>query len=234
MSNLTITDEKNPQSLINITPSSVSNALKSIPDSIWELSEDDLAENVKRITPKGFDTINMLRDSFWREFDQATRAGRMIHISNVYGGICSSQFFLKEIVNNSYKVAYICSPPKDYEIAMRHIMNLGLKQIQEIINLPLMIESGKYAGMNDSKLAHVKYLIMRDIIPRVMGAVPHRIQTENLNVNVDQTNHPQYQLPKSMEEVEERLKQLEKQSGDIGQDSEVIDVSQEETEKEET
>jgi hypothetical protein len=229
LNSLTILDETNERSLVNITPPSMSTAIKCIPESVWEIAEEDLREKVERISPKHLKTIDMLRESFWREFDQASRAGRKINATNVYGGICQPAFFVKEIQSNSYKLAYVLTPPPDYEVKMRSLETLGLRKLEEIITAPVIDKEGNLLP----KAAHVQFMVIEQILLRVRGAVPYRMETKNLNMNIDQTTSVQNQLPQSMEELDARLAQLEGQRAVIGEGKEVIDVGHEEEEKEE-
>lgn len=215
-------DEKNPRSVINICPSSVANAIRYIPDSVFSLGPDEL----KRAAKCG-EVEERLRIAFWLEYDRAQSSGKNINISNVYGGICTQHAFLRTIVSNSFKMAYVLTPPVNYEVQMVEMLNLGLEQLRDILMQPHVDDQGR----PNPKMADVKQKIVESLHLRVKGAVPYRMETKNLNVNVDQTSRDAKsdtsQL-KSMAEIEAKLKELEAKANGPSV-REVIDVNQEES-----
>lgn len=210
---IAIKDESNPRSIINLVPSSMANQIKVIPDAIFSWGEGELKTHTK------IDVLEeRLRLAFWREYDAAQIQGRKINLSHVYGGVCTQAVFQQKVVANSFKLAYILTPPLDYEIQMKELLQLGLEQLRDILLLPHLDEKGR----PNPKMADVKQKIVESLHLRVKGAVPYRMETKNLNVNVDETKPRwnQKPTPTSPEEIERRLKELQ-QAVDGG---EVINV----------
>ena len=198
-------DRDNPRSVINIVPSSISNALSYIPDSIFEMSVAEL----KKIVEPGVEA-ERLRVAFWKEYDQAQISKKNMNISNIYQGTCTQNWFLKKYVGNSFNLAYIMTPPLDYETSMMESLNYGIEQVREILALPHIDEKGKI----NAKLADVKVKIVESLLERVKGAVVSRVESRNLNVIVEKPNVPSIaedSTPK-LEEIKERLKLLESQA----------------------
>lgn len=204
-----IKDTSNPRSIINLTPSSVSNAIGYIPESIFELGERELKQAAKPT-----EIEERLRYSFWREYDQAQSALRRINLANIYGGVCSQTHFLKNIVSNSFKLAYILTPPLDYEVQMQELLGLGLEQLRDILLQPHVDDNGK----PNPKMADVKQKIVESLHLRVKGAVPYRMETKNLNVNVDGSKQGQLSSKSniSISEIDRELQELEARvNGDV-------------------
>jgi len=225
MSNLVATDQiglrdkSNPRSLVNIVPLSVSKAIDVIPDSIFEMTDGEI-----RKIGKIDQTEELLRINFWLEYDRAQMGNRKMNITNVICGVCSLQYFQKNIVSNSFKMAYIARPPIEYTLQIEDLLRISLEQMRDILLLPHV----KPDGSVDAKLADVKTRIHDSVELRARGAVPHRVETKNLNVNVDSQQTPlQRQEPLSLDDINKRLLELEG-----GITSEIKDVGGDHVEEE--
>jgi hypothetical protein len=203
-------DPDNPRSVINITPHSISHNLQYIPDSTFEMSERDLRKIVEPTLE-----CERIRVAFWREYDKACEAKKNMNLSNVYSGICTQSWFLRHYTKDPFRLAYILIPPIDYEVSMIEALNTSIEQMREILAISNIDEKGK----PNTKLMDTKVKIYESLLDRVKGAVPNRIESRNLNLNVEKKADETAPKLKSMKEIDERLKLLEAQAN-----GEIIDV----------
>lgn len=177
---LATTDRNEPTSLVNLLPSVMGNNLKAVPASIWEMTE----EQWKKSGDCGA-IESQLRHSFWAEYHRAIRTESKMNLTNIWASVCSGDYFRKEIINNSFKLAYICTPPMDSQLRLEELVTLGLEQYREILSLPNINAKGNV----DARLVSAKQKIVEDVLNRRRGQVIQRVevQSKNLNVNVDAT-----------------------------------------------
>lgn len=169
-------DKSEPRSIVNITPSTVSEAIERIPDDLFEMTEKRLRKeaDVGEIEEK-------LRISFWREYDQAQTAKRNIHVTNVHKGVCTQMHFYKKIITNPLKLTYILTPPQEYALELEEMIAVGFRHLREIMDLPLYTPK----GFVDARVAEVKLKIFESVMNRAKGALVYKTESKNLNVNVD-------------------------------------------------
>lgn len=231
---LEITSETDPKSVVNLLPAVVSSYIKAIPEEVWLTDEDELAEK-GRCSEYDY----LLRHAFWLEYDRAIRAGQKMNPISIYGGIVSKFVFFREVCTNTFRLAYMCTPPTDYLTRLDELLTLGLKQYREILTLPNV----NAKGVVDSRLVAVKQKIIEDVANRRRGQTVQRIEmkSQNLNVNVEHNAGKK----QSVEDMERELAELEAQKhtvlqipGNVGgvsyaneaaTEHEVIEVHAEET-----
>lgn len=221
-----VKDRDNPNSVVNLAPSAVSGFINAIPDEFFSMRADELAAVFRK--DRGYDKETeleeKLRISFWREYDHAVDSGRMMILERICAGVCHTRVFTK-LAQNSYRMAYICTPPEDYTTTMQELLKIGLDQLRDILLQPHI---GK-DGLPNPRMCDVKMRIMESVTLRVRGSVAHRIETKNLNLNVEgemgsgiRNEVKQLTDP---EEIDRRLKELMGETGTS--QKELIDVTPE-------
>jgi hypothetical protein len=207
---IAIKDKNNPNSAINIAPQSVSRAIGMIPDEFFELTPHELQEKFRKERQgrytKDTEIEEKLRIAFWREYDRASDYGSMMQIERICSGICHISVFNKAMTN-SYRAAYICSPPEDYITTVQELLKIGLDQIRDILLQPHVDEQGR----PQPRMADVKMKIVESLTNRVKGMVAHRVETKNLNVNMDADNaRPKTEVSHltDPDEIDRRLQEL--------------------------
>ena len=185
-----IKDEQDAFSVINMVPSYVAAGIRAIPDELFDLSIEDIEKKGEVDS-----SIKKLRIAFWIEYERAARTQTQIQMNNVTSGIVHNKFFAKKVATNSYKLAFILTPPENYKITMEEMLHMALSEERKILLTPLEIKIVKFDNegsptsemtMIDSKLAAVKHKIRESLQNRLHGMPLHRsIQvTENTNRNV--------------------------------------------------
>lgn len=221
---LSVTEESNPKSLVNLLPASISSYLKMVPEEVWLETEDELYKK-----GKCSEYDDLLRHAFWLEYDRAIRSNNKMNPVSIFGGIVSRATFFKEIVVNTFRLAYLCTPPTDYNTRLEELLTLGLKQYREILTLPNVNAKGNV----DSRLVAVKQRIIEDVANRRRGQVIQRVEVQSKNLNVNVEHNTKHQS-KSVEELERELQELEaKAPAQIPQSVGGVSYANEETQKHE-
>ncbi len=171
-------DRDDERSLVNMLPSWIGDRILFMPPEFLEMADTDLKES-GLIT----ELEEQLRTSFWIEYGTAVRTRRRMNPVNIYSGICELAYFKKHLVTNSYKLAYICRPPVSYTVKVERLLSLGMDQYEEILKLPNI----NAKGFVDSRLIAVKQRIIEHLDERARGAIVQRIESKNLNVNMEKT-----------------------------------------------
>lgn len=202
---LSYKDKSDPKSMINIAPMCMSRPIETCPDDIFDMSEAELEHQLMR--DKYARELSLVRTSFWLEYERATRAGLTMDVSNIVAGICDRRVFIGSIIANSFRVAYILKPHAEYKLQVEEMLQIGLRQMREILLLPNVDAKGRA----DAKLASVKQKIFDTVLDRAVGAVPKLVNQRNLNMNVDAAKDAQViEVPK-LEDLDAELMELASQ-----------------------
>lgn len=169
-------DESNPTSVINLVPTVVAARIKAIPDDVFDLEFDELAE-----LAKAGENERKMRVAFWLEYERAIRTASPILVANVYKGVCNQSNFYNRFIVNSYRLAYILTPPEDYSVKMEEMLLLAMNEERKILETPIkqvrtILKDGKEKTFDyvDSSLAMVKHKIRESIQNRLQGMPVHR------------------------------------------------------------
>lgn len=156
-------------------------------------------------------TENRLRIAFWMEYDRAIMASdAKMYMPRVHGGVCSSEYFYQVVIRKPEKVAWMLCPPASYTKAMEEALTFGIEKLRDILEFPLYNKKGE----PDTKVGELILKAVEKLDIRQKGAIIQRVQTMNLHKHVSAPAAPEPQ--ESMEEVDERLKHLEKRAKESG------------------
>lgn len=216
-------DVENPRSMINLLPKVLRDYAVLVPQEFFEMTEDQL-KLACFDTGVAFDEARRLRLSFWDEYDRAARydSGKM-DMKNITGGICAHMYFLKKYVTNQKWLAWMLTPPTGYIAALTDIHEISLRQMLAIVQLPLERDD---KGRWDVKLMNLQKSIYERADARLKGAIAQvqqisqTVDQRNVNVNIAATPSQAKGMlgpntgPSSLsfEEVESRIRLLEKKS----------------------
>lgn len=194
-----VKDKHNPLSLVNKTNTGISVRIAAIPLEILEMKEADLEHHADV-----HDVERKLRAAFQMEYERAVRTGLTMDSTNIYKGICSSPYWHKYVVGNSYKLAYVIKPYPDYEAQLEDMLQLGLDEMRKILKQPLKDKEGKF----DHKLAALKANITEKLQDRRRGAVAQKMLIDQKSMNVNITKDVT-QAPANIQDIDRRLAELE-------------------------
>lgn len=236
-------DRTTPLSIWSKSPGYVREAIDKIPERYLKLTVQELRQEFSQrelaklddqqkeiLFGKGkrnieFDELDeRLRISFWREYeDSMINENSVMLMARVMRGICNLSIFKKRI-DDPLRLAYILTAPNDYVTEIEELLYRGLRQMREIMELPLYMKNGDI----NSKLAGVKVRAIEMLLDRARGAVAQRIESKNLNWNVETETKDQEvseiaQLT-SMTDVDRKIRELTKEIAE-GSSGGIIDVT---------
>lgn len=122
-----------------------------VKNSVYSLSEGSLRSAVARISkailalsPKALEkracadvTMMKLKFSFWEEYCRCQDKQVPIDINNVVRGVCSKEYWIKEIESHPIRMAFVVIPPADGLRLFKFLMWKGFEKLNAILELPL-------------------------------------------------------------------------------------------------
>lgn len=210
-SEISILDDKDPRSVVNLVPPLVRQAIENTPD--WYLSME--ASELKRVfkAHDGYEptiTDCRLRISFWQEYDSCHRRQKPMIMANVYGGVCSRNYFFEKFIRDKQRMAWLLCPPSDYQQMLGEALLFGIEQMRQILELPheSRDNEGNLKGF-DAKLASVKVEIVKMIDQRVKGAVVQRTQNMHMHASTSESTQKKEEIPETLVDIETKIAALE-------------------------
>lgn len=199
-------DRANDRSLVNLVPRTVAAHLEQAQASRPDLFNLDEKALKRAVSPSPTD--NRLRLAFWMEYDRAQSTQKSMNITQVYSGICSRQYFEDKYLKTPERVSWLACQPHAYSLIMEEALAYGIERLREILDLPMISSSGKV----DTRAAELILKTVALLDQRVKGAVVQRAEVRSLNVNMNSaaSSLEQKMLTGNVEEMEARLKYLEK------------------------
>lgn len=199
-------EERNPRCVFNLLPDSVKKHARQLPPELLGASEREL-----RFKYDYGHIDEHLRISFWDEYFSSCDHDKSMRMSAVYARVCDRDHFY-EICTNPLRLAFILKPPMEYIYQMRSILNMGLHRFEEVLKLPLVKES----GVVDTKLISEIIKIVSIVDNRVKGAVTQKFQIDATQKNLHVHAQANYEPPKSHQDVERELREIEKEIKQLG------------------
>lgn len=199
---ITIFDRKNPDSLINILPAYMVKWVEGL-DKRWFDYSQAMLKSKCHPSPRE----HQLRLAFWHEYSQAQEHSRKMKAENIYGPICTKDYFYRVIVKTPSKLAWLLNTPPEYQIQIEEMLHLGLGKLRDVLELPITDSKGP-----NTRLISEMVKIVALLDNRVKGAVVQRmsISQQNLNLNVD-GKVPGPQSPKTVTELNRELSQIQRE-----------------------
>lgn len=197
-------DYENPQSLVNLVPPEFANKVASLPQSLVDIDEETLYKR----THEPSATTLMLRNMFWREYDRAVECRTLMDLARAYTGVLSRGGFYEHIKNEKH-LAWIVCPPKEYIAQVEEMHIYALKQLRDILALPIK----NSMGFVDAKLADSKVKIAMMLDMRLKGGYIQRSMQINQNINQNETriSYSENSTPEQQLDIDQRLRQLEEE-----------------------
>jgi len=128
-----ILDRENPRSLVNICPEVLKEFVTAIPRDTFLWTENKLTSRAK----PDF-TSKCLRIQFWQEYVRAQDKLANMVFSNIIRGITHKDYFLHLAKTRPIEFAWICIPPKSYDIVQKQILEESLEKMREITQKDLV------------------------------------------------------------------------------------------------
>lgn len=127
-----IVDPDNPRSMVNIAPPQIQEFIQRIPRRYFLLTETQLNRKAK----PDF-TAKCLRIQFWQEYVRAQDKNVKMSLSNIIKGVTHKDYFVHLAKTKLYQFAWICIPPKSYDVTQKQILEESLEKLREIVRTDL-------------------------------------------------------------------------------------------------
>lgn len=164
-------------------PVTFQRCLEWIPDDLVNVSEEYLLRELKaRYDWEPYNTIEVLRNNFWVEYDriQVTKEKKII-IAHIFHGVCTVDSFYNYVSNKKFmpEMAYFFTKPISYEASMAGLLSLANRRIRDILTIPLKKDDGT---MQDPKLLELVLKASAMVDLRAKGGYIQRSETKNLTL----------------------------------------------------
>lgn len=202
---ISIMEPGNPRSVFNIVSDSLKEAMKQIPAHYYGHGENYLRKMLK---PN--ETVCRVRLNFWHEYQRAQENFTKMYNTNIARGVCSKEYLERYIFKDPKALGWILCPPASYQASMQESLNIGLMRLRQILSLPIKNREGKV----DHKAADLILKAFALVDLRMKGSIVQRheikSETKSLNIHMDKKSTGDLMHQRDMEEVEERIKYLER------------------------
>lgn len=200
---ITIFSKTDPRSVYNLVPVAMQEAMDQVDPKFYEFKFGSIEKHMK---PDIRDY--QLRVAFWREYNHTQdNWKRSISLHAVMKGICSADYLWKKVLKDPMKVAFLLYPVVDMQASMEEMMDLSLREMRKILKMPN--NGAKGANM---PVIREKIKIFALIQNRLQGSVLQRVaidQRVQANINTSTTTQ---EAPKSLQEINREIKQIERTS----------------------
>lgn len=142
--------------------------------------------------------VYRLRLAFWDEYERALSVRKKMRLNSVISHHCDKKHFYENILTNNMWMLFIITPPRKYELSMRHILEKSTQRLQRIMDIDPIDEDGRV----DLKLAHLQYKIHAWVDNRVRGSVAQKLQIQSHIVSQQVPPEEQYYEKLSVRELE--------------------------------
>jgi hypothetical protein len=209
---VSILDEDNPLSLVNLTRSSkIFDKIREIQHGehadIFDFPERELKkELLRRFSYRPSVEENRLRLSFWTEYDNALRESRQILLDRVWGPVMPQPAFYY-LMRNISPLAWMFCPPSNFDQFLDEAVQFGLNRLRDYLDIDPV---DPVTGRLNLKLMELQAKIVTQLELRKHGGITQRIEqkTQNLHAHIGRKGDDIDSLP--LEEIEKRIALLEK------------------------
>lgn len=203
---VTVFDRKNPRSVVNLLPVKMKQYVENL-EAKWFTCSAKQLEAWCQPT----EVEERLRITFWHEYGMAQDENRNINMKNVISPVCTREYFYRVVARNQSKLAYVMNPPSEYQIQVEEMLNLGLRKLREVLQLPLKEKS---TGKPDHKLINELIKITMFLDNRVKGAVTQRLQITQQSLNLN-ANYEMREAPKTMGDINAEMCAIDKEMREL-------------------
>jgi hypothetical protein len=216
-------DPDNPNSLFQMVPKATWEAFARVPPQYLAMTAKELRHTIKNV---GL-TLEALRVSFWAEYNSALLVPRTMSIARVYAGICSDEYFYREVLHTPLLMAWLLCPPESYQKALETLLARSTERMYEMVNQEYAFPNSKGEMKADPRVMSIIFNIHKHLEDRVKGTVVQQIEQRNLNVNINKQleSVSEDELERKIKELRARERKAIGQFGkESGGDSETIEV----------
>ncbi len=198
--------QETPRTLLSLVTLRLRELITALPTELVDRPEHEVINQIRKEHPTWIPSeIDFgIRLNFWKEYTWAQKHNIQMRLPDIYRNVCSENYFFN-LIKDEKRLAYIlCEFPDD---AQKRKVGLSLlwNEIVKIINMPVPINLK--TGVPEPKIMSLKVDLFKFLYAYEHGQAPQTINqtTKNLNYNIDATPP----APESMEDIDEKIRQLE-------------------------
>ena len=166
---LSIIDESNPRSIINLVPKKLKEAIKELyskhPEYL-EMNERDL-----RFLLKPDERTETVRLCFWEEYHRAQLKGTRMEIRNFIDPVMAPVVFYKYWTRDLGKVAWMLTPIASHMMSLKASLDRGRDTVGKILRMEIFDQYGNIKP----KEAQIFLKVYELVENRVLGSVVNKI-----------------------------------------------------------
>lgn len=208
--------EKNHSEIeVALLPTSLQRHVNELPDSYWEMCEEDLRKEMtrKHRYQESFSVYHRIKISFWNEYDLAVTENRRMLAKNIFEGCTTQQFYHGLISSCPAFVVWMVTRSPVHKLKLAELGELSDERMLNILSVN-PIYTYQDVEKVDSKLATVQVKLYEIIQNRIHGSVVERqeVHSKNFNMNLNQSQALQAAEDTaldSMEKILAKLKEVE-------------------------
>lgn len=210
-------DSTQPQSIANLIPQALLNAIKACPVHHWESSGKELEKLV--FGPEGpVPNMVRLKIAFWDEYDRCiSQKLEKMHMPNVYTGNCTFPYLYKTLLNKPGFIAWLMQPPPTWTARLKGIAHVALLRMEEAVSIG--IERDK-DGVVDTNLLKLQKSILDSADNRLNGAIVQRIHQTQQSLHLHGKASPEVEEAANqkalesmtMDDINQKIALLERRS----------------------
>jgi len=129
-------DATNPRALVNIAPEVLRAYIQAIPRDLFVYTEAQL----EKVALPDF-TSKCLRIQFWQEYVRAQDKNIDMVFGNIIKGVTHRAYFLHLAKERPEEFAWICVPPRAYDVTQRQIMDESLERMRDVLKMTMIDET---------------------------------------------------------------------------------------------
>jgi len=126
-------------SLVPISEDTTTLFFGKLLDSIEAVPQNYYGRSIRYLEDQARPNLTMYRikANFWREIDKAQKSNRKVVATEVFRGVCKSNYFWEKIVANVDKMAWLLTPLEDYEDQTKAALNKAITRYDELLNMEI-------------------------------------------------------------------------------------------------
>lgn len=170
-------DQDSAKSLYELLTPAMQNAINRLPSQLTSLDPDTLLKEARPTL-----VIRRLKSKLWSEYSKCLAQGdARIGAIKIYDGICTRQYFYKNVLEVPRIFAWIISPVASEDAAAREALEFGLERLRnEVLTADLMGDDGRL----DTDAARIVISVVKFLEAKIHGNPLQRIEQKSLHAHV--------------------------------------------------
>jgi hypothetical protein len=204
-------DKIDRRSVYNIVPTSIQKVIDQCDPADFDMTEKELR---MKYDPDHF--VQRLRIAFWREFDHAQHELRDISVLNIAQMMGTPTSTVLSNMKQPHNLAWILCVPAGYDIIIAEAEARGFGRLREILDIDIFNPDGTV----NHKSADLLLKAIAFVDARKNGAIVQK----SLHVHSSTREAKQFASNLTVEQLDEKIKELESRSVIKQAKDAVIDV----------